>query len=151
VGLYVDFLGWSEDYSISDAFEVLEDDDIQTDLDVLMEDYRWVVAIFFGVCCLVSLMAIWGAAQYNACTVAFSAVWHFLIALLVTVFVGLGGIMILVSAVFAYPHLVFYQEHTEGIMTEDNYGNEVHSCCCVPHHKKVSIRDAIEKRLGVFA
>jgi hypothetical protein len=113
---------------------------------------RWIVVVLLGICCFVSLMAIWGAVHYNGYTVIFSALWHFLGALLFSAFVGFGGIMILGSTLFAYPHLVFYQEHTEGIMTEENYPNEVYSCCCVPHqHKKVSVGDAIENRLGMFA
>lgn len=60
-------------------------------------------------------------------------------------------LQIFVSAFFAYPNIVFYQELSEGIMTKENYPNEVHSCCCVPNKRKVSIREAIERRLGIFA
>jgi hypothetical protein len=32
---------------------------------------------------------------------------------------------------FAYPHVVFLKELKEGIMSLDNYDNEIQSCCCV--------------------
>ena len=34
-------------------------------------------------------------------------------------------------AFFAYPHYFLVQEMKSGIMTPDNYPNEVQSCCCV--------------------
>jgi hypothetical protein len=32
---------------------------------------------------------------------------------------------------FAYPHVVFLKELKEGVMSRDNYHNEIQSCCCV--------------------
>ena len=136
---------------IPDVMTVLDDDMVEQDVELLITEYEWILVLFLGVCCLISLMGIWGAVKYNGCMVLLAALWGFILGLLVTVVIGLGGLAILVAGLYAYPSIVFYQELSEGIMTADNYHNEIHSCCCVNRKKGVSIQDAIENRLGVFA
>jgi hypothetical protein len=45
--------------------------------------------------------------------------------------VGGGLVGCILSALFVYPHVVFYLEMKKGIMTEENYPNEKHCCGCV--------------------
>lgn len=40
-------------------------------------------------------------------------------------------LMMLLPVFFAYPHIFFIKEVRQGIMSEDNYDLERHSCCCV--------------------
>lgn len=39
--------------------------------------------------------------------------------------------LLVLSVSFAYPHIYFIREVKQGIMSEENYPTEKHSCCCV--------------------
>ena len=71
----------------------------------------------------------YGAVQFNASFVWVALVMH-LVALLGS-FITFNIIGIIMIAFFIYPHVFFLREMRAGIMTPDNYANEVHSCCCV--------------------
>ena len=146
-----DYLSQVYSDNANEVFDYLEDDDVQTQVERLLFRDPLLATCILGACALVSFFGILGAIHYSGRVVMAVALWYFAVGILVTVSVGLGGIMILISAFNAYPHFVFYQEQAEGIMTADNYENEVYSCCCAPNQRKISIREAIENRLGVFA
>ena len=63
--------------------------------------------------------------------------WMVIVALIGYALALVGNILtlsifgIVLSAAFAYPHFFFLREMSQGIMTPDNYPNEVQSCCCV--------------------
>lgn len=74
-------------------------------------------------------MGLFGALRYSKCLVMTAAIWYCIVGGLSLL--GLDFLGIVMSALFAYPHFMFAQELKQGIMTEGNYPNEVHSCCCV--------------------
>jgi hypothetical protein len=74
-------------------------------------------------------MGLFGALRYSKCLVMTAAIWYCIVGCLSLL--GLDFWVFLMSALFAYPHFVFAQELKQGIMTEENYPNEVQSCCCV--------------------
>jgi hypothetical protein len=74
-------------------------------------------------------LGIYGALKYNKSMVIAAGVWHCINVFLSLKRHDMGGIIM--AACFAYPHFVFSEEITNGIMTEENYPNEIHSCCCV--------------------
>uniref|UniRef100_A0A7S2EL06 Uncharacterized protein n=1 Tax=Trieres chinensis TaxID=1514140 RepID=A0A7S2EL06_TRICV len=86
--------------------------------------------IFFTVAKLVCYSCgIYGAMSYNIWLVGISLVAYgldFIYAL------TNGSILaLLLPGFFAYPHVFFIKEVKEGIMSEENYELEKHSCCCV--------------------
>ena len=71
--------------------------------------------------------SIYGAHKFNKIGVTIGAIWY---ALTIIVFFDIVGAII--SGLFCYPHLVFLQEMSLGIMTPENYPNEQLCCaCCV--------------------
>jgi len=140
---------------IDDWFEEnypLEDDELQHDVDLAIGPYVWSLYTFWSFCAVFALIGMAGAIYYNSKMVLLSAFWNLLVGILSLFFGGWGGLGVFVAAFFAFPNFMFNQEMTEGIMTEENYVNEEHSCCCVATKgKQPTIREAIENRLGVFS
>jgi hypothetical protein len=87
------------------------------------------VIVFAIVAVAFAAMGLFGALRYSKCLVMTAAIWYCIIGCLSVL--GFNVLGIFMSALFAYPHFVFAQELKQGIMTEENYRNEVHSCCCV--------------------
>lgn len=75
-----------------------------------------------------SVAAIYGAIKYNRMFVLIGAIWYALEAIRCIIFFDIVGLLI--AALFCYPHAVFYQEVSVGIMTPGNYPKE-EKCCCV--------------------
>jgi hypothetical protein len=75
-----------------------------------------------------SISAIYGAIKFNRIFVLIGAIWFGLDAIHSIIFKDIGGF--LMSAFFCYPHVVFYREISDGIMTPGNYPKE-EKCCCV--------------------
>lgn len=74
-------------------------------------------------------LGIYGAHTFNVTLVSISLVAYaleFLFGLLRFDLVGL-----VVAGCFAYPHVYFIREVRSGIMSQQNYPIEQHSCCCV--------------------
>lgn len=76
-----------------------------------------------------SLCGIAGGIKFNVILTAVAAVAYSIL----TVFGLIGGNIagLIYNGFFLYPHVMFIQEMRKGIMTEANYPNEKHSCCCV--------------------
>jgi hypothetical protein len=79
-------------------------------------------AVFF-------VFGIMGAIKYTTWMLSVALIGYtlyFVMNLLSSNFLYIG-----LPVLFAYPHFVLISEINQGIMTPDNYPNEVHSCCCV--------------------
>ena len=118
-------------YGLASGFAIneLDDDAIKQDLANKGGAIAGIIALFFVIALTFSTLGIYGALKYNKCMVIAAAVWYGLSSL-----VSLSGGDILgcvLAGLFCYPHIVFVQEMQKGIMTEENYPNEIHSCCCV--------------------
>lgn len=132
--------------------EYIHEEDLQNDFELLMVEYYWAAFVVIGVFMLFALLGVFGAAMFNKGLVVTSGFFYLLIGLMSLVLYGIAGLGLLWGVFFAYPHFVLYQEIGEKIMTPSNYANEVHSCCCVfSERRKLTIKQAIEKRVGVFA
>lgn len=132
--------------------ELLDDDYLHSDLDTAFGEYSWALYTYLGVCVFFALLGIEGAANYRPCMVITCAMWYLLQGIASLFLFGLGGLGIFVASLWAYPNIMLYQEQTEGIMSEKNYENEMHSCCCIKdQHRRVTVGEAIENRIGVFS
>ena len=81
------------------------------------------------VSCVFSVVGIMGAIKYNKWMVIAAATWY-CIAILINIS-NKDLISAVVSGIFAYAHYTLVQEIRHGIMSKENYPNEIHSCCCV--------------------
>ena len=112
-----------------DGFSENFDDDLtKYDLEAI-SNYKGRAILFGIVSVLCSLIGIYGAVQYNSWTVILAAVYYCISVLTKIVPFDLSGM--LMAGLFAYPHFVFIKELNNGIMTAENYPNEINSCCCV--------------------
>jgi hypothetical protein len=150
VGVYVLSTGlYNVDWFFEDG---LDDDDLESDMQFLVYEHSWTLYTFFGICVVFSGLGIFGAAYYESWMVLACAFWYCVMGIASLVVLGLGGLGVFVAGFFAYPNIMFYQERTEDIMTQENYPGERYSCCCVAKpERKITIREAIENRLGVFS
>jgi len=113
----------------SDGFAAqLDDDTVKNELDMATQ-YMWIPMLLAGLNIAASGLGIWGAKNYIGWMVMISGLWYAVGTVLSLLGGDIGGAIM--SGFFAYPHFVFYQEMKKGIMTEENYPNEIHSCCCV--------------------
>ena len=126
--------------------------DMQNDLELVLEEYDVVLLVVLGIHFFFSSLGLLGALCYNKDMVVATALFYCLLgAITVLSFSGLS-LLVFPFGFFAYPHFVLFQEIGEGIMSYENYDNEKHSCCCLYADKKrLTIKEAIEKRVGVFS
>ena len=82
----------------------------------------------FTIAC--ALVGATGAFIYDTNMVLVGAAYHSLNTIL-KFFPPTGFWSIVVASLLAYPHFPFIVERRRGIMTRENYPNEMHSCCCV--------------------
>ena len=130
----------------------LDDDDLENDVYFLVENYAWAIYVFYGVSILFAIIGTVGAIAYRPRMVIICALWYLAQGLVSLVILGFAGVGLLVAGIWAYPCVMLYQEMLEGVMSYENYENEMYSCCCLPRqNKKITIQEAIEKRLGIFA
>lgn len=92
-------------------------------------DAHWIVMAFLFVGLLCAALGLMGAKRFNSCFAGTAAVWYGLSFLLNFFTVNIPNAILMF--VLAYPHIVFYYEVKEGIMTDEKYPNEVYSICCV--------------------
>ena len=130
----------------------MDDDDLQNDVHFLIENYAWTMYVFFGVSIVFAIIGTVGALTYRPRMVITCAMWYLTQGLASLVIFGYGGLGLLVAGIWAYPCIMLFQEILEGIMSEENYENEFYCCCCeMDANKKVTIREAIENRMGIFS
>jgi hypothetical protein len=75
------------------------------------------------------LFGIAGAHVFNHFIVILVGFYYGLNAFLSTIAMNIPAFVI--GVVFCYPHVVLAQEINRGTMSEQNYPNEEHSCCCI--------------------
>ena len=114
--------------SSSSFTDAIDDDAVRQEVSRMTRN-TWVPMLFAVVTMVNSGLGIWGAKNYIGWMVLVSAGWYCWTAF--TSLLGFDLIGVIWAASFAYPHFLFYQEMKKGIMTRENYPNEIHSCCCV--------------------
>eukprot|EP00980_Cylindrotheca_fusiformis_P021869 scaffold8706_cov95-Cylindrotheca_fusiformis.AAC.1 len=73
---------------------------------------------------------IYGAYKFHKVFIIIAAVWHSATFILNFVSLNVGGAVM--TGFFLYPHVVFYQEVSKGIMSPASYPQEQQCCnCCV--------------------
>jgi hypothetical protein len=73
---------------------------------------------------------LFGAFKFNKIGIIVAAIWYSAECVRSLLFYDIAGAIM--AGLFAYPHVVFYQEMKKGIMTPENYPNEDQCCvCCV--------------------
>lgn len=112
-------------YASSNQF----DDDAVKNSVAAATDHAWIMYLVNGLALAFGALGIYGAKEYKEIFVAISGLWHAAIATMGIIGGDFAGAIC--SGLFAYPHFVLYQEMKKGIMTKENYPNEMHSCCCV--------------------
>lgn len=113
----------------SDGFASQFDDDaVKAELAIASSN-AWAAYLVACLSIVCGGLGIYGAKEYKGWMVLISGVWHCVCIILSIVTGGISSAIM--SGFFAYPHFMFYQEMKKGIMTEENYPNEMHSCCCV--------------------
>ena len=109
---------------------VASDDDQITNGAVAFENANTGALIFVMIVVMICYgVGAYGAIQFNVCMVSTALACHVVSLIGNAVVLNIGGIIMI--GFFIYPHVVFILEMRRGIMTPDNYVNEVHSCCCV--------------------
>jgi hypothetical protein len=87
-----------------------------------------VSAMVIGVIC--STLGLWGSMRFNKTGILVAAVWFGIEAVLsIVLFMDFVGAAIAVC--FVYPHVMFYRELQNGIMSKETYANEKDCCGCV--------------------
>lgn len=76
-----------------------------------------------------ALCGIAGAVKFQEHLVVVGALGYVYSLIMAVVHMNVLGLIY--PAFFLYPHVFLFQEIRAGIMSEANYPNEKHSCCCV--------------------
>jgi amino acid permease len=113
------FYGWQSAIEFSEDFDGIDS----------FTQNHWIVVAALVVALICSVFGVLGALKYNSTLAFIAAGWFSLNTLLNIVTWDVIGA--LVMAVFAYPHIYFYQELSEDIMSKQKYQNEKYSICCV--------------------
>jgi hypothetical protein len=75
---------------------------------------------------------VYGACKYNQCLVGVAMMTYFAkIIVHLSYFWFYMTPVILLNALFAYPHYFLIKQIRSGILSEDNYPSEKYSCCCL--------------------
>jgi hypothetical protein len=92
-----------------------------------IENVSYVYHVFLRIVC--AALGVLGGLFFHGILVAFSAVSllvDFGVSIVLRDWVG-----IFMSPIFLYPHLMFLRYLRSGLMSPENYRNEMQSCCCV--------------------
>jgi hypothetical protein len=114
--------------SSSAVSDMVDDDAVKAELALAYQN-SWIGMLIFGIGIACSALGQIGAYKYKGWMVIVAGLWHCVNTGLSLFGADIGGAVM--SGCFAYPHFVLYQEMRKGIMTEENYPKEIHSCCCV--------------------
>ena len=94
------------------------------------DDVKTGPVVFFTIivilCCMIG---VFGAVMFSQPCVWVALVCH--VVGLLGVLVKHNWIGVIVLGFYIYPHAMFLGEMRIGVMSPDNYANEMHSCCCV--------------------
>jgi hypothetical protein len=103
-------------------------DEIESVTQALRSGNTWLVWVWLGTALACSSVGLVGALRYNQRLTQIAVAWFsvtFLMHLL-----ALSGLAILISGIYVYAHVYFYQDCKKGIMTKENYPAEKY--CCFP-------------------
>jgi hypothetical protein len=78
---------------------------------------------------ILSGFGITGAVKFKYWLVVLVGFYYGIMALLDMIIVDIPGVV--KGFLFCYPHVILAQEIDKGVMSEENYPNAKHSCCCV--------------------
>ncbi len=129
---------------------LMDDDDLQSDINFLINNFAWTLYTFFLICIMFAIIGIVGAMRYRPWMVLTCAGWYVLQGIASLVVFGSVSLGVIIAGIWAYPSIMLYQEQLENVMSEENYENEMHSCCCVSR-RKITVHEAIENRVGIFS
>jgi hypothetical protein len=105
-----------------------DDDFVKYELYTVGENARSTIMLGFLAIAFAAI-GIYGAANFKQPMVMVAAGWYvvdFIMSLFRKDFAGA-----FMAGLFIYPHYSFIQEQSKGTMTQENYPNEIYSCCCV--------------------
>jgi hypothetical protein len=107
-----------------------DDDEVQTalnEIDGVAVGMTIGIAVLGMIC---NTAGVFGALKFNKIGIIVAAIWYSTECVRSLLFYDIAGAVM--AGLFAYPHVVFYQEMKQGIMTPENYPNEDQCCvCCV--------------------
>jgi hypothetical protein len=105
-------------------------DDAAKETSAAMKDFPlgWLIFWMF-VQCACYCLGVLGAISFTQWQVMVALACYAIAFCINLATFSIGGIVM--SGFFAYPHVFFIKELKAGIMTPENYPNEVQSCCCV--------------------
>jgi len=107
-----------------------DDDEVKTAIEAMDDNMPWILLFIVSIASvLCNAVGIYGAYKYHVGCVGIGLAAYCSYFLIDLLSFNIGGLVY--NAFFAYPHFVLIQEMNQGIMTPENYPNEVHSCCCV--------------------
>jgi hypothetical protein len=78
---------------------------------------------------ILSGFGITGAVKFNYWMIVLVGFYYGIMALLNMIILDISAVA--KGFLFCYPHVMLAKEIDEGIMSEENYPNAKHSCCCV--------------------
>lgn len=107
-----------------------DDDQTQNVMDSLDGAKIGLTIFIFVVGLICNIIAICGAILFNKIAVTIGAIWFLFETIRNLCFYDFESAII--AAVFCYPHIVFYFELKNGVMTKEKYPNEkvCCDCCC---------------------
>jgi Flp pilus assembly protein protease CpaA len=93
------------------------------------ERFGMLIAVFvIGIIC--NAMGLWGAMKFNKLGILVAAVWFGIEAVLsIALYMDFLGAAF--ALCFLYPHIVFFRELQNGVMSKETYVNEKNCCGCV--------------------
>jgi hypothetical protein len=107
-----------------------DDDEVQAALDEMDGAALGItigVAVIGMIC---NAFGIFGAYKFHKISTVIAGLWYFAECIRACYFYDLPSLVM--AAFFLYPHVVFYQEVSKGIMSPASYPQEQRSCnCCV--------------------
>jgi hypothetical protein len=104
----------------------IPDEETRTTLQSLYDLEMGIIIVVQIIC---QSLGICGAISFNQCLVGVSLVSY--AATFITYLARLDVLGCVVTALFAYPSILFIKQVRDGIMNESTYSLEKHSCCCV--------------------
>lgn len=130
VSIGVVFFGLLGVLFISKGFEMYDDDSTKQVLNEATKNVPVTIVLAeYIVQAVGSVFAIYGAVMFHDKMVMVGAVCYAALTLSSLSIMSIGDALL--YGFFAYPHVFLVKEIRSGIMTPENYPNEVQSCCCV--------------------
>lgn len=114
----------------ADFASQLDDDEVQVFMDEMdgTSIGLSIGVVVLGILC--NACGIFGAYKFHRISIIVASIWFVVEMIRACVYFDMFGIVM--AGFFLYPHIVFYQELSSGLMTQESYPNERQCCeCCV--------------------